>query len=329
MARRKAARANDPVTVGGAIVPPGTRRRSELPVARLFTQTQVSLPIEVVNGSRPGPRLWLSAALHGDELNGVEIIQRVLEKLSPAKLAGEVIAVPVVNVFGFVHRTRHLPDGRDLNRCFPGSPRGSLASRLAHLFMTQVVSHSTHGIDLHTAGERRENLPQVRANIADPETRRIAQAFAAPCMIHGDAPHKSLREVCSEREIPILVYEAGEPHRFNAGAISIGIRGVLRVMAELGMIRRARREGRRRSMEARKRTWIRARRSGILRLRVRLGQWVDAGEPLGQIHDAFGSECAEVLAPQSGLVIGVTHHPLVNQGDALVHLATQVETIRV
>ncbi|MBI1367942.1 MAG: deacylase [Planctomycetes bacterium] len=317
------------VTINNIAIKTGQRQRLELPVARLPTQTNVSLPVEVVNGKFDGPRLWLSAALHGDELNGVEIIQRVLDRINVRSLHGEVVAVPIVNVFGFIRRDRYLPDGRDLNRSFPGLASGSLASRLAHLFMKQIVGHCTHGIDLHTAGEHRTNLPQVRCDLHDPETRRMAEAFAAPIMIHGDSPEGSLRQAVTKRGTPILVYEAGEPHRFNSQAIDIGVKGVLRVMAALGMIKSREKKGRLKSMEAPNRTWIRAKRSGILRLRAKLGQSVTKDQPLGVIRDAFGDEKVLVTSPSSGLVIGHTNHPLVNEGDAIIHLARDVITHRV
>lgn len=325
--RKKTVRiAPQDVKIGDTLVQPGERKRIELPVARLATQTQMSLPIEVVNGTRGGPRLWVSAAIHGDELNGLEIIHRVLEQIDTKSLRGEFIAAPIVNVFGFISRTRYLPDGRDLNRSFPGSEHGSLAGRLAFLFMKNIVGRCTHGVDLHTAGGDRTNLPQVRANLADPETRRIAEAFAAPLMIQGESPVGSLRHSVARKGIPIIVYEAGEPHRFNADAINMGVKGVLNVMRELGMLRKREGARRRQSMESSQRTWIRARRSGILRLNAKLGHWVSKGQSLGTIRDAFGDHKGMIESPDDGIVIGHTNSPMVNQGDAIIHIAKQVVT---
>jgi len=314
----------EPVEIGGSSVPAGTRARIELPVARLPTETWLSLPIEVVNGRRSGPRLWLSAAIHGDEINGVEIIRQVLSKLDARRLRGSVIAAPIVNVFGFISQSRYLPDRRDLNRCFPGSSRGSMASRLGHLFMTEVVRNSTHGIDLHTGSNHRTNLPQIRADLSDPETKRCAKAFAAPVMIHSKTRDGSLRQATLVEGIHALVYEGGEPLRFDPEAIALGVSGICRVLEELGMQKFRPKRRAAPSLEVANSTWIRARRSGILRLDIRLGQEVKRNQSLGIVADAFGDNGATVTAPCSGLVIGHTNNPLVSQGDAVVHLAEPV-----
>ncbi|MGA0200044.1 MAG: M14 family metallopeptidase, partial [Prochlorotrichaceae cyanobacterium] len=224
-----------PLKIGGKTILPGSQCSFELPVAKLPTQTQLSLPVSVIHGRRPGPCLWLSAAIHGDEINGVEIIRQVLSQVFPKTLRGTLIAVPIVNVFGFIDQSRYLPDRRDLNRCFPGSPRGSLASRLAHLFMKEIVSHCTHGIDLHTASHHRANLPQIRANLHHPETRRCALAFAAPALMHTALRDGSLRQAAARREIPTLLYEGGEALRFEPDVIHRGTQGILRVMQALSM----------------------------------------------------------------------------------------------
>ena len=232
------------ITIADTPVSPGRRQRIEIPVAKLPTETWMSILVDVVHGSAPGPCLWLSAAIHGDELNGVEIIRRVLEQVTPDKLHGCLISVPIVNVFGFIEQERYLPDRRDLNRSFPGSSTGSLAARLANLFMTEVVSHCTYGIDLHTGSNHRANLPQIRGNLVDPETRRCAEAFAAPVMIHAETRDGSLRHAATAKGIHVLLYEAGEPMRFDADAIEIGTEGVMRVMAAFNMIRLPKRKKR-------------------------------------------------------------------------------------
>ena len=308
--------------IGGAAIAPGQKQRLEIPVAQLPTRTTISLPVVVINGQYNGPTLWLSAAIHGDEINGVEIIRQILNKIKAKYLYGAIIVVPVVNVFGFIEQSRYLPDRRDLNRSFPGSPQGSLASRLAHLFMTEIVNHSTHGIDLHTAAQPRINLPQIRANLLDTETYRCAQAFGAPLMIHATTRDGSLRHAASKKGIPVLLYEAGEACRFDPEAIDVGVRGILQVMDLLEMYAHSLSEEMPSSpLEIEKTKWIRASRSGLLHLDVNLGDKIEKKQFLGIITDAFGETKAKVRSPDQGVVIGQVQNPLVNQGDAIVHLA--------
>lgn len=311
----------EPIEIGGVTIAPGERKRTEIPVARLLTQTLLSIPVTVVNGIEDGPKLWLSAAIHGDEINGVEIIRQVLEQVEPESLHGTLIAVPIVNIFGFIEQSRYLPDRRDLNRSFPGSARGSLASRLANLFMTQVVSRCTHGIDLHTASHHRTNLPQIRANLHDAETYRCAKAFGAPLLIHATTRDGSLREAASKQGIPVLLYEAGEALRFDTEAIKVGVEGILGVMDALGMIERELTPASAASMEVKESKWVRAPRSGILHLKVALGQRVEKKQLLCVIADAFGENSVKAYAPCDGLIVGQTQNPLVTQGDGILHLA--------
>jgi hypothetical protein len=299
-------------------VAPGERARVDLPVALLPTHTPLHIPLQVINGARPGPHLWLSAAIHGDEINGVEIIREVLEKLSPSTLRGALIAAPIVNVFGFLQQSRYLPDRRDLNRSFPGSKSGSLAARLAHLFVTEVVEKCTHGIDLHTGSLEKSNLPQVRANLEDPETLRCALAFGAPVMIHSIVRNGSLRAVATKAGISVLVYEGGEARRFKRSAIDAGVAGVLGVMHAIGMI--ARRGRTRRTTRITSSAWVRARKAGLLRLDVDEGELLQEHQVLGRIADPFGAESTLLRAPFRGIVIGKANNPVVHGGDAVVHI---------
>ncbi|RME71790.1 MAG: deacylase [Planctomycetota bacterium] len=286
----------------------------------LPSRTPLTLPVAVRHGARPGPRLWLSASIHGDEANGIEIVRRVLARVEPARLAGALIALPIVNVFGFLAGSRYLPDRRDLNRSFPGSPQGSLAARLAHLIMREIVANCTHGIDLHTGSNRRENLPQIRAVLEDDATRRLAEAFGAPVVVNARTRDGSLREAATRRGRTVLVYEAGETLRFSPEAIRIGVAGVLRAMRAIGMGSFGAPRPARPPLRVDRSRWIRARRSGVARLEVRLGARVRKGQPLGDICDGFGARVARITASVSGIVIGINNNPLVHQGDALVHV---------
>ena len=309
-----------PFLVGQASVEAGKSLQVSLPISNLASGTQVSLPLLLVHGQVDGPTIWLSAAVHGDEINGVEIIRRVLEKLDPKTLRGTVIAVPVVNVHGFVNGDRYLPDRRDLNRSFPGSANGSLARRIAHMLMTQVVSRCSLGIDLHTGSDGRTNLPQIRANLKDPETKRLAQAFTAPIMLHAKAPERTLRHAAAEVGAKVLLFEGGEAWRFDRHSISVGTEGVLRVLGELGMIDPLYPPSQT-AFQGESSRWVRARRSGLAQMDCSIGDQVKAGAILGRIHDSFGKRLGTLKSPCTGLVIGLKLGPLVNRGDALIHIA--------
>ncbi len=315
-----ASKADRSVDLGGVSVPPGRKKLVEVPLARLPTGTWESVSVQVIRGRRDGPTVWISGAIHGDEINGVAIARRLAKLLDARRLAGTVIIVPVVNVFGFVNQSRYLPDGRDLNRAFPGSPRGSMASRLANLFMREVVSRCDVGIDLHTAAGERINVPQIRADLDDSPTRDLAHTFGAPYAIHARLRDGSLRQAATERGITVLVYEAGQRQRFDETSIRTGIEGTLRVLQSLGMgeweVPRPRKP-----IELRRTQWIRATRSGIADLDVELGQIVEAGQRLGAIGDVVGGRPTRVRARSGGHVIAQTLNPLVAQGDALVHVA--------
>lgn len=322
-----------PIRVHDVDIRAGERRRVEIPVVRRYTHSDVSLTTYVVHGKEPGPRLFLSAAIHGDEINGVEIIRRVLNMAALKRLHGALLAVPVVNVYGFAAHSRYLPDRRDLNRSFPGSRAGSLAARIAHELMTQIVSNATHGIDFHTGSNHRTNLPQIRACLEDEPTKALARAFGAPVIVDANLRDGSLRQASTELSVPTLLYEGGEALRFDEAAIRTGVRGVLNVMRFIGMLppsKRERVEGRAAASDsrplepyvARSTAWVRAPDSGIMRSTVRLGASVDKGQRLGFISDPLGDNEIEVIASATGVVIGHTNLPLVNEGDALFHIAT-------
>ncbi len=307
--------------IGTVRVRAGRARALELPVTRLVTGADISLPVRVVHGKEDGPTVWLDAAIHGDEVVGVEVIRQVMAGLDPLSFRGTLIAVPIVNVLGFMNGDRYLPDRRDLNRSFPGSRRGSLASRIAHLFMAEVVSKCEVGIDLHSGSGQRSNLPQIRADLDDPRTRDLAAAFGAPVMLHARTRDGSLRQAAREHGAAVLLYEGGENLRFDNYAIEPAVAGIHRVLAQLGMADPVEPPPRSPSVECRTSGWVRARSTGILDLDAVLGQRVERGERMGALVDSFGKTLRLVRADRDSIVIGRTEAPLVNSGDALVHLA--------
>jgi len=315
---RKLARA--PFEIAGHSVTAGKRMRMELPIGNLMSGTPVALPLIVVHGKKDGPVVWLSAAIHGDEIGGVEIIRQVLAALNAPSLAGTVIAAPVVNVHGFNTNDRYLPDRRDLNRSFPGSQRGSLASRIAYLFMKEIVSRADVGIDLHTGSDLRTNLPQLRCDIDRAPTLQLAQEFGAPIVIDASLRDGSLRQATVEAGKTMLLFEGGEASRFDPIAIAAGTTGVLRVLNHLGLTE-IETPPAKRTLYSRSTSWSRASNSGIMHLDAMLGELVSAGQQLATIYDPFGKVLGRIKSKHDGIVIGHTQRPLVNRGDALSYVA--------
>jgi len=317
MAKKKKA---DVLVIGGEEILPGERKNIEIPVAPTYTHDTLSISVQVIRGRQPGPKLFVCAAIHGDEINGVEIIRRLLKSPLMDKLKGTLIAIPIVNIYGFIHHTRYLPDGRDLNRTFPGSARGSLTGRIADTFMREIVANATHGIDLHTGARHRSNFPQIRADLDDPDTLAITEAFGAPLAINAKIRDGSLRQVASDMGVPVILYESCEALRFDEIYIRAGEKGIINVMRHLGMLRK-RRSTSKPPVISQSTFWIRAPESGVLRVLVPLGAEVAAGQTIGFIADPLGTREIDVVAEQAGIVIGRTNLPLVYEGDALFHLA--------
>jgi predicted deacylase len=311
-----------PLTIAGTKVLPGTKAILHIPVAPLYAHDAMTMPAHVVHGRRKGPRLFVCSSVHGDEISGIEIIRRLAKLKKIKMLRGTLVAVPVVNVYAFSQHSRYSPDRRDLNRFFPGSDKGSLTSRLANTFIEKVAKGSQYGIDLHAGSNHRANLPQIRADIEDPETLQLARDFQVPVIINSATRNGSLRQAASELGARVLLYEAGEALRFDEVAIRAGVRGVLSVMSTIGMLRPAReRKAKIDPLVADSTSWVRAPASGILHMTYPLGGKVAKNAKIGIIADPFGEEEVAVHSPVSGMVIGRLNLPLVHQGDAVIHIA--------
>lgn len=309
--------------IGGAVLPPKTRTTVEIGLSRLADHTEMTLRAHVIHGKEEGPTVFVSGAIHGDEIIGVEIIRRISRLKALSRVRGTLILIPVVNTFGFLALSRYLPDRRDLNRCFPGIENGSPASQLAHTFMTQIVAPSDYGLDLHSGAIHRSNLPQIRANLDDDSVRDMAQAFGAPVMLNSNLRDGSLRQSAQDVGCNMLLYEAGEALRFDENSIRIGVQGVVGVLQQVGMLPKAKKskKPRHESVQAHSSHWLRAPMSGILRTKKALGATVKKGEVIAVVSDPLGLAEEHVLARHAGLVIGVTNLPVVNRGDALFHVA--------
>lgn len=308
--------------IGGAKIAPGKRGEVAIPISDLSAGMQANLDVKVFHGKRPGPTIFVSAAVHGDEIIGTEIIRRTMKKLNPARMSGTVIFVPVVNMFGFITHSRYLPDRRDLNRSFPGTERGSLASQIANIFTTEIINRCSLGIDIHSAALHRYNLPQIRIASGKPALREMAMEFGAPVMIEADLRPGSLRAFANEAGVDMLLMEAGEALRFDEYSVLTGVNGILRVLRKLEMIQ-TKRLGKRgdASAQATKTTWVRSPKGGICRVIASSGAKVHDGDILAYISDILGEGEEAVLSPIDGIIIGHSNLPVVNQGDALFHIA--------
>jgi predicted deacylase len=314
--------AQAPFEIAGHSVERGTRKSITLPVSTMPDHTPVGLSIEVHHGKRPGPTMFVSAAVHGDEVIGVEIVRRLLRAPQLASLRGTLIVIPIVNTFGFLNHSRYLPDRRDLNRCFPGTPSGSLGSRLAHIFLNEIVLRCDFGIDLHSAAIHRTNLPQVRVSPSDKITAKMAIDFGAPVVLTSSLREGSLRAVAAKHGTSILLYEAGEGLRFDEMAVRAGLAGILRVMRGQDMLPA---KGIARPKVAphicTSSNWLRAPAGGLLRTFRAEGETVEEGDLLATVSDPFGVVETDLIAPNAGILIGRAILPVVNEGDAVFHLA--------
>ena len=311
--------------IGGFDIPPGKTLQIEMPVVRLYTDTDISMPVHVIRSKKPGPTVFVSAAVHGDELNGVEILRRLIKQKNFRLSAGTLIFVPMVNVYGVLNQSRYMPDRRDLNRCFPGSSKGSLAGIVAHKFLSEIVAHCEYGIDLHTGAKHRSNLPQIRANLNDAETLELAEAFGVPVLLNASIRDGSLRQAAVEMGAKVLLYEAGEALRFDELSIRAGVRGIHNVLAKLNMLSKTQRKSTKKPpvkpFVANTSNWTRATASGIVNSLKNLGDMVQKNDPLARIGSPFGDLFDVVRASRAGIIIGKQNIPLVQEGEAMFHIA--------
>jgi uncharacterized protein len=320
MARNSTKKNVKPLVIGGVDIAPGERKHIEIPISKMYTDINVSMPVVVVRGKKDGPTIFVSAAVHGDELNGIEIIRRLLQ-YKYTGLKGTLITVPIVNPLGVLNQSRYMPDRRDLNRCFPGSSKGSLAARSAHLFFKEVVSKCQYGIDLHTGAVHRSNLPQIRAQLSDEKTLELAKAFGVPVIMNSELRDGSLRQTASEVGVKTLLYEAGEALRFDEVSIRAGVKGIINVMRSLGMLRPSSKRSNYSPIKANSSSWVRATASGFVSHKKELGDLVAPGDELAHINDPFGVTVDRVISAYEGVVIGKQNIPLTQEGEAMYHIA--------
>jgi len=308
-----------PFILSGQAVMPGEEATINVNIARLPSHSEINLKIIVARAEEDGPTLLLSGGLHGDEINGTEIVRRIIEKDQHKPRIGTVICLPIINMFGFINFSRYVPDGKDVNRSFPGNKNGSLASRVAHYVTNNIIPKIDIGLDFHTGGADRTNYPQVRCRLQDEKNKAIAEAFEPPFIFNSPFRPKSFRQVAGRMGKHILVYEGGESARFDEFAIQEGVNGALRVMKYLGMRERAP-DANHKSKFIYHSSWVRAKQSGIFLTLVKYGDFIEKNQVIGHIAEPFGSFKHRVKSPAKGYIVGLNNNPIVHQGDALMHI---------
>ena len=314
------------IEVLGHAISNGKGVQLNLDIAKLHTRTKIQVPIIVERAKKEGPTLLFTAGIHGNEINGIEIVRQLISKKYNKPECGMVICIPVVNVFGFLNQKRQFPDGRDLNRVFPGSSRGSLASRFAYHIIKEIAPLIDYCVDFHTGGDSRFNIPQIRVNDEDKESLKLAKVFRPQFIIQTGHRDKSFRQSLHKINKKVLLFEGGKSLDINDKVTKAGISGALRVMQHLG-IRDFSNELE--SMEdkikqpkiIKKSSWVRAKYSGMFHPFVRLGSKVKKGDVLGSISDPFGYFERNIKALYPGYVICINQSPIVNQGDGILHIS--------
>lgn len=310
---------NKAITIAGQTVLPGQKKLIKIDIARLPSGTLIDVPVHVFNSKQPGPTLLLQAGLHGDEINGVETLRRMLEQKLFNLKKGAVIVVPILNIFGFIHFSREVPDGKDVNRSFPGVKKGSLASRIAYYYTHLVLSQADYAIDLHTGGAQRNNYPQIRYSIEDPLSKILAQQFNAPFYFASNLIKGSFRKQALAMQKTSVVFEGGESMRYDPYAFTIAQQGILNIMQYLGMSKNTT-AIEPNSIELRHKKWIRAPRAGMFIPAINNGQAINKGQVIGKVADTFAQKSKAIKAPFNGYVFCINNQAVVNRGDALFHL---------
>ncbi len=316
---------NHSLTILGNVIAPGQSKTIDFNIAKLFTSTKVEIPVIIERSLLPGPTVLLTAAIHGDEINGVEIVRQLIAKKINKPKKGTIICIPIVNVFGFLNTQRTFPDGRDLNRVFPGTKTGSLASRVAYRFTNEILPVADYCIDFHTGGASRFNAAQIRVRPNDKNLLSLAAVFNAPFTVLSTNLKKTYRATCDKKGVPILLFEGGKSVNRNKTIVKYGVQGVMRLLHHLDMLNPNFQVpiAEKNTVIIKKTRWIRANRSGLLHTKILINKLVEKGDLLAIITDPYGKMRYKVKAPNSGYIINVNQSPIVHQGDAIFHISTQ------
>ena len=318
---------NNILNILGTIIYPNESKEVNFNVANLHTSSQVNVPVIIERAKKPGPIVLFTAAIHGDEVNGVEIVRQLIAKGINKPKCGTIICMPVINVFGFINLKREFPDGRDLNRVFPGTKSGSLASRVAHKLIHEIVPHVDYIMDFHTGGAGRFNAPQIRIVKDNKQLYELAKVFGAPFVLYSKNLNKSFRKTCFKLGKPILLFEGGKSYHIDKTITNTGVNGAKRMLNHLDMLQSKFKASKpkKESVFINESKWQRANYSGMFRALVSLGSQIKKGEVIGNITDPYGKFNYAVKASNSGYIINVNEAPIVYQGDALFHITTKLE----
>ncbi len=315
------------ITLLGETIPPGSSQELNFSFAKLHTNTPIDVPIIIERSQYEGPTVLITAGIHGDEVNGIEIVRQIVSKGINRPKIGTIICIPIINIFGFLQKVREFPDGRDLNRSFPGSRSGSLAGRVAHQLMSDIIPHVQYCLDFHTGGSSRFNAPHIRIAKGSKELTQLADVFNAPFILYAKNLKKSFRNACRKREVPMLLFEGGKSNSIDPVVSNTGVNGTKRVLHHLGMLQSKFKVSTpsQESVIITHSKWVRAQYSGMFRSLVKVGSFVNKGEVIGQITDPYGKINHRVRASNEGYVFNVNEAPLIYQGDALFHLSTELQ----
>lgn len=318
---------DDVLHILGKSVKPGESAKVSFNVAKLHTQNTINVPVIIERSTKPGPTILITAGIHGDEVNGVEIVRQIIAKGINKPKKGTIICIPVINVFGFIHMDRQFPDGRDLNRVFPGGKSGSLASRVAHKLITEIVPHADLILDFHTGGAGRFNSAQIRIVKNDPRLEELAQIFGATFIYYSKNINKSFRSACSKLGIPILLFEGGKSFNIDNTITNTGVNGTKRILRHLGVLSPKFKVSypKKSPIKITGSKWIRATHSGMFKADIPINSEVKKGDVLGNITDPYGSFNHFVKAPNGGFIFNLNESPIIYQGDAIFHISTKLK----
>ncbi len=311
----------------GEHIAPGQSKTILFNIAKLYTATAVDIPVIIERAKKPGPTVLITAGIHGDEINGIEIVRKLISKKYNKPKKGTIICIPILNVFGFIAQNRLFPDGKDLNRVFPGSKNGSLASRVAYHFTKEILPHANYCIDFHTGGASRFNAAQIRVSPNDYVAMKYAKIFNPPFIVVSKILDKSFRQTCLKMKIPVLLFEGGKSMSTHSEIIQTGINGTLNILHHLEMLKPAfkvENNTENKPITVERSTWIRAHKSGLLHVKTTINSFVKKGTVLASITDPFATMNVKVKAPEDGYLININQSPIVHQGDAVFHLSTKV-----